>query len=820
MAQLPDNCARTVLMDHEKKLEISPLGWYVPLPEPAEGVLQSRGPGNKEDPSGVLAALAQAYVLLFEGEELRRVLPLLERVDFVHSRLADALLSEDLLRRGELAEAHNRFLRLSRNADAVGAWATLRAAESLERMSRPAEVEELLMQTPAGPNEPALLRAMVTARLRFRQGKVARAVETLEGATRELDLAPPPLIPAYHRTLAICLTLVDKIPRAHLHHRHAVEGFKQLGDRYMLCHEYLSLGQTYLGTSELDHADFYFNKAASLVEALDHAQLEALLCARQGMLALIRGDLDTARDRFQRDLDRCEARSFHHGRAYAQRNLGKVLVRLGEVQQGVELLARSRRDFERCKDLTNQELSRLEEASAMLRLHGADQADEVASRLDRVAAFFTDEERHELAAQVGAVRARLLVRQGKVELALQEMDHTARTLLRYSRPDRVIESLQALAKVLLEEGHEDEAVAQLARAYREAVRANRQRMANKVLLRLGKINEQVLMSLVDEPPMPGVISVATLQAPARLSLESSAPAFHETLELCQQAAPTDEIVLIQGETGAGKGVLATHIHEHSRRARATLLPLNCGAIVEGLLESELFGHERGAFTDAHEERVGVFEAADGGTIFLDEVGELSPSAQVSLLRFLDDGHIRRVGSNKPRKVDVRVVCATNRDLRRRVDEGDFREDLYYRLAVVQVEVPPLRRRMEDLPALVQHFISVSPVAQDKGINGISKAALDQLAAHDWPGNLRELDNTIRAAAVRCRTDRLLRGDLPPALVSGRPDRTHFSTLAEANRRHIEAALELSGGRIGRAADLLGIHRNTLTAKIKKLGIEL
>ena len=807
-------------MDHEKELDVSPPGWFVPLPEPADSVMQAWGPGREEDPPGVLAALAQAHVLLFEGEELRRLLPLLERVDFAHARLADALLSEDLLRRGALAEAHNHFLRLSRTTDSVGAWATLRAAEALERMSRPVEAEDLLLKTPAGPDEPPLLRAMVTARLRFRQGKVARAVQTLEAASGELDLAPRPLLPAYHRTLAICLTLVDKVPRAHLHHRHAVEGFGLLGDRFMLCHEYLSLGQTYLGTSELDHADFYFNKAAGLVEALGHAQLDALLCARQGMLALIRGDLDTARDRFQQDLDRCEASRFLHGRAYAQRNLGKVLVRQGEVKAGVKLLARSREDFEQCQDLTNQELSRLEEASAMLRLKGKHVADEVASRLDQVATFFTDEERHELAAQVGAVRARLLVRQGKVALALQEMDHTARTLLRYSRPDRVIESLLALAGVLLEEGHEDEAVTQLARAYREAVRANRQRMANKVLLRLGKINEQVLMSLVDEPPMPGVISVATLQARTRLSMESSSPAFRETVELCRQAAPTDEIVLIQGETGSGKGVLATHIHQHSRRDRATLLPLNCGAIVEGLLESELFGHERGAFTDAHEERVGIFEAADGGTIFLDEVGELSPSAQVSLLRFLDDGHIRRIGSNKPRKVDVRVVCATNRDLRQRVDEGAFREDLYYRLAVVQVEVPPLRQRMEDLPALVQHFISVSAVAQDKGITGISKAAQEQLAAHDWPGNIRELDNTIRAAAVRCRTDRLLRTDLPPTLMAGRPAHTNFPTLAEVNRRHIEAALALANGRIGRASDLLGIHRNTLTARIKKLGIEL
>ena len=815
MAQLSKYYAKGSLMDQEKLPEISQLGWFVSLPEPAESVLRRYGPGGETDPPEVLAALAQAYLLLFQQDPLHQVLARLSGADPSLARLADSLAAEDLMRRGDHARAHKQYLQLSRQAGPLGAWATLRAAEALERQGHPRKVERLLVQIPPRQNEPPLLRAIVMARLHFRRGRLTRAVETLASASQQLEQAPPPLVPVYHRALAIYLTLVDRVPRALLHHRHALDGFLQLGDRYMLSHEYLSLGQTYLGTGELDHADFFFRKASSAVEALGHPQLEALLCSRQGMLALIRGDLDTARDKFQRDLTLCEKQEFLHGRAYARRNLGKVMVRQGEPEAGLKLIANSLKDFEACDDLLNQELSRLEEATAILSMHGAAQAKQVQERLDRVSQFFSEQDRQELAAQVGAVRARLLVKQGKMELALREMERTARALLQFSRPDRVIESLVSLALVLLDEQHPEEAVQHLAWAYREAVKAGRPRMASAVLDRLGQIDEQALMSLVDESPLPGLIPAPLSRTQfQKFSMDSHSPAFLETLELCRQVAPTDETVLILGDTGTGKGVLARLIHDSGRRRLATFLALNCGAIPETLLESELFGHEQWSFTDAKEQRVGVFEAADGGVIFLDEVGELSPSAQVSLLRFLDDGHVRPVGASRPHKVDVRIICATNRDLRQRVHKGKFREDLYYRLAVFPIKVPPLSQRMEDLPKMVTFFLSHNPLAQEKGITRASQAALDRLRAHDWPGNLRELDNAIRAATIRCKGHRILKNDLPEFLTTEPRQQTNFPTLAEATRRHIEAAMKLANDNQGRAAKLLGIHRNTLSARLK------
>ncbi len=803
-------------MDQEKLPVVSSLGWYVSLPEPAEGVVRRHGSGKESDPPEILAALAQAYLLLFQRQPMYELLERLDGAGFTFARLADALRADDMLRSGDHAQAHNMYQNLMRFPGHLGAWATLRAAEAMERLGRPEEVEQLLVQAPHRQDEPPLLRAMVTSRLHFRRGQLTRAVATLEGANQQVEQAPWPLVPSYHRAMAIYLTLLDDVPRAMLHHRHALEGFLELGDRYMLSQEYLSLGQTYLGTSELDLADFFFRKAAGVVGRLEHPQLEALLCSRQGMLALIRGDLTVAQEMFQRDLTLCQREEFIHGRAYARRNLGKVMVRLGEPEAGVQLISRSLEDFEACHDLLNQELSRLEEASALLAQHGEARAAEVQERLDRVSRFFTEQDRQELAAQVGAVQARLLVRQGKKELALREMEHTAHTMLQFSRPDRLIESLLSLAVVLQDEQHREEAVQHLAWAYREAVKAGRPRMAAAVLERLGQIDEQALMSLVDEPPLPGLMQGPPSRAQyERFYMESRSPAFLRTLELCEQVAPTDETVLIQGETGSGKDVLAHAVHEQGGRAQATFLALNCGAIAEGLVESEFFGHERGSFTDAKDKRVGVFEAANGGVVFLDEVGELSPGGQVSLLRFLDDGQVRPVGASVPHKVDVRIICATNRDLRQRVSEGKFREDLYYRLAVFPIRVPPLRQRKEDLPQMVEFYLSHNPLAQKKGIAVVSKAAMELLRAHDWPGNLRELDNAIRAATICCKGERILKSDLPEFLTTDPRQQTNFPTLDEVNRDHIKAALKLANGNKGRAAKLLAVHRNTLTNKMKK-----
>jgi DNA-binding NtrC family response regulator len=302
------------------------------------------------------------------------------------------------------------------------------------------------------------------------------------------------------------------------------------------------------------------------------------------------------------------------------------------------------------------------------------------------------------------------------------------------------------------------------------------------------------------------------------------------LEVVEKVADTESTVLVTGESGTGKELIARAVHFNSRRAERMFVTVNCGAIPEELLESELFGHVRGAFTNAISHREGRFSLANGGTIFLDEIGDMSPNLQVKLLRVLQDRTFEPVGSSKTVKVSVRVIAATNQDLEVAIRERRFREDLYYRLNVIPIEVPPLRERAEDIPLLVQHFLDVA--AQDKGkrVDGISREALECLCAYDWPGNVRELENLIERLVVLRDEGEIGLADLPAALrrpsapPSGAP-RISASGLAfnEAVDRFetdlITQALEQTHWNKNRAAQLLGLNRTTLIEKIKKKGLE-
>ncbi len=296
----------------------------------------------------------------------------------------------------------------------------------------------------------------------------------------------------------------------------------------------------------------------------------------------------------------------------------------------------------------------------------------------------------------------------------------------------------------------------------------------------------------------------------------ASPAMEALRGLLDRVAPAESPVLVQGETGAGKEMVARALHARSPRARGPFVAVNCGALQEGLLESELFGHERGAFTGAVRSREGLLEVAHGGTLFLDEIGEMSPALQVKLLRFLQDGEVRRVGSNRVRRVDVRLVAATNRDLGAAVREGRFREDLYYRIRVLPVTVPPLRERPGDIPLLVDHFLARfrRPGA---GPASLTSRALRALEAHRWPGNVRELGNIVERMAVLGPPGALdvdqvpmeIRSPAPPAGESGSGGFPADLPLAEVERRHILRVLEASGGNKTRAAEVLGITVRTL-----------
>lgn len=301
--------------------------------------------------------------------------------------------------------------------------------------------------------------------------------------------------------------------------------------------------------------------------------------------------------------------------------------------------------------------------------------------------------------------------------------------------------------------------------------------------------------------------------------EVHSESFRRTLDLAQRAARFDTSILITGESGAGKEVLARHIHRWSGRSKGPFVGINCAALPETLLESELFGHKAGAFTGAVRDHAGLFESAAGGTIFLDEIGDVSPAVQRSLLRVLQEREVRRVGESKARKIDVRVLAATNRDLREAIDGGRFREDLYYRLAVVEIRIPALREHSEDILPLARHFIRRFADSLGRPNLQMDATCLDYLQAYSWPGNVRELENAIERAAVLCRDDLILPDYLPPQIVhSVDLPPAHADALrrplAAVEQEHIEAVLRSTGGNRARAARILHISTTTLWRKLK------
>lgn len=295
-----------------------------------------------------------------------------------------------------------------------------------------------------------------------------------------------------------------------------------------------------------------------------------------------------------------------------------------------------------------------------------------------------------------------------------------------------------------------------------------------------------------------------------------------------RAAGSSSTVLLAGESGTGKEVVARTIHHSGTRADGPFVSVNCAAIPEQLLESELFGHERGAFTGATGRRIGRFERAHGGTLFLDEIGDMSPVLQAKVLRVLEEREVEPLGGAESRSVDVRVIAATHRDLRRRIESGAFREDLYYRLAVLEVVLPPLRERSGDVERLAMHFLGHFAEMHDRQISGISAAAMSELRSAEWPGNVRELRNVIDRAVLLARDgvvrkDSLQMGEAVPRWgpVEGevRGGYPHDYSLTQVEAAHIRGVLEQSGGHIGRAAEVLGIHRNTLARKVQEYQIE-
>ncbi len=304
----------------------------------------------------------------------------------------------------------------------------------------------------------------------------------------------------------------------------------------------------------------------------------------------------------------------------------------------------------------------------------------------------------------------------------------------------------------------------------------------------------------------------------------SAP-MKEVVALLERIAPSDVPVLIEGESGTGKDLIARAIHGMSARSAGPYLALNMSAIPENLAESELFGHEKGAFSGADQARPGFFAEAEGGTLFLDEIGLLPSQLQPKLLRVLQDGEFIPVGSRKPRKASVRVVCATNEDLKRNVQEGRFREDLYYRIRVIQLRLPPLRERREDIPLLVEHLVQKHALRLGRPPLQPDAEAMKALLDHPWPGNVRELEHAIERALLLARGEALTLGDFPPEVaVHGQPANEgggegRFRRARDAwEKKYLEDLLREAGGNVAKAAELAGLHRSTFYEKLARFGL--
>jgi transcriptional regulator with GAF, ATPase, and Fis domain len=301
-------------------------------------------------------------------------------------------------------------------------------------------------------------------------------------------------------------------------------------------------------------------------------------------------------------------------------------------------------------------------------------------------------------------------------------------------------------------------------------------------------------------------------------------AMRDVLQFISKVAPTDSTVLLAGESGTGKELVARAIHQNSKRANKPFMAVNCAALAESLLESELFGHEKGSFTGALALKKGRLEIADGGTVFLDEIGELSLPLQVKLLRVLQEREFERVGGTRTIKVDIRLITATNKNLEEAVSAGTFRQDLYYRLNVVSMEMPPLRERQDDIPLLANYFAAKYGEKCNRRITGISAEAQSRLLSYDWPGNVRELENAIERAVVLGTTDRLLLEDLPESVLESEPAATtpgtkYHDAVAQTKKQIILNAMQQAKGNYTEAAKLLGVHANYLHRLIRNLNLK-
>jgi DNA-binding NtrC family response regulator/predicted negative regulator of RcsB-dependent stress response len=646
----------------------------------------------------------------------------------------------------------------------------------------------------------------------WRTADLAHA-EKLGREALEILSGPPSLALARaHRYVAIVFGVQRRYGEALEHHRQAIEVYRTL--RYPLGYgrEYLSLALHYLDMGEFELAELYMRKGLGVAESCEDRTLTSLALSRLGMLALSRNQPQEALYHFQRDLDLTRRTESPRNLAFPLRNVGRALVASGRPEAALASLKESAEAFEQVGDKVNLAITLLDQAIAecdIPKLAGA-----ALQHAQRGRELLEASRRTHVLPLADLAEARALLRKGEVEAADKLFLRAIEAWSTSRNKARVAEACLSFGTALAQAGDKARAMRCFQQALDLAVRGGQTDLTSRLLARIDELEPDAavprpLRAEGEELSPDDVARPATAD-----EIVGRSPAIAEVRRLIEKVAPRNVPVLITGESGVGKELVARAVHGNSPRRDRPLVVVNCGAIPAELVESELFGHVRGAFTGAVRDSPGKFVAADGGTLFLDEVGDLPLAAQVKLLRFLQTGEVHTVGdsSARPKRVSVRVVAATHRDLEQMAAERRFRHDLYFRLNVFPIYVPPLRERLEDVPALVRRLLQVEPQLVEMGIRGVSPAAMSALSKHEWSGNVRELQSALIRAAVLTTGDTITAQDLPDALTGrtasgARPGR--FQTLEELERDHVRRALELAGGNQSQAARMLGVHRNTL-----------
>ena len=669
--------------------------------------------------------------------------------------------------------------------------------------------------------ELAVESLVIHALIALRRGKLEQAHQRVRLAVERSDHSMGTLRADALRTEAVINANRSEFLMAIFSCRQALRIYtdhQSLRGRFKGC---LSLGISYLTMGELDHAELFFHKCRDLALSGSDKAPRSLAHSRLGHVALARGEPADALDFYRQDSELNARLNNPVSKGHPELNMGQALLDSGEFREAVRPLKRALTFFSAVDDPVGQVRVHLalaragSSAAATLNRPRFGQRD-AEHHLWQARKLVDPDRRLDLRCRCDATEGLVLAARGEVQEAMARFRAGLATMERLEEVAEATHSTFRMGAMLAATGIKGLAVERYLDALRSAETHQFRGLCQQLLRRLDALDEN---AVVDRSLRFGARRLSgkeLLRHKVRPEdLLGSSPPVVQVRKQINQVGPTDVPVLVTGESGTGKELVARAIHFTSSAHSVQPVVLNCGAIPEGLVESELFGHARGAFTGADRSHMGCFERANHGTVFLDEIGDLPLDAQVKLLRFLSTGEVRKVGETKPVHVDVRVIAATHRDLWQLVEQQLFRQDLYYRLNIFNIRTVPLRHMRDDIPALARHFLTTDPLALERDIERIHPRAMAALKRYSWPGNVRELENAIRRACVVCGGPALLRDHLPRAVVHG--PRTITSgrplTLKEKEQEYVRQVLARCDGNRTRAARQLGIHRNTLARKL-------